>query len=160
MGAVKMNPNNPIVKFGSIALGYFLGDKINAQLDKLVGDKVDGKIVGAAEAGIGAFLVFGPGKKNLVKALAGGVLLGAGVKKAMTEFGIGGVGPYGRVPVIGGAYGNVPVIGKRMGAYTPNRQLGSYTPNNSLNGRQKVMGAINPGSGSGMTQTAGSDMMN
>lgn len=157
-----LNPNNPIVKYGSIALGYLMGDKINAQVTKLAGDKIDGKIVGAAEAGLGAFLVFGGGKKSMLKTVAGGVLLGAGAKKVMTEFGIGGIGPYGRVPVVAGAYGKVPVVAgaKRINGYSPNASLNGYTPNSSLNGKMKVMGAINPGSGSSVNQTAGSEMMN
>lgn len=162
VGAAGMNPNNPIVKYGSMALGYLMGDKINAQVAKMVGDKVDGKIIGAGEAGLGAFLVFGGGKKSMLKTIAGGVLLGAGAKKVMTEFGIGGIGPYGRVPVVAGAYGRVPVVAgaKRINGYTPNNALNGYTPNSSLNGKMKVMGAIHSGSGSSVAQTAGSDHMN
>lgn len=149
VGAAGLNPNNPIVKYGSIALGYLMGDKINAQVTKLAGDKIDGKIVGGAEAGLGAFLVFGGGKKTMLKTVGGGILLGAGAKKVMTEFGIGGIGPYGRVPVVAGAYGRVPVVAgaKRINGYSPNASLNGYTPNASLNGKMKVMGAINSGSG-------------
>lgn len=141
-----LNPNNPLVKFGSIALGYFLGDKINQPIEKMVGTKLDGKIVAGAEVGIGFMLAF-RGKKTMVKSLAGGVLIGAGAKKAMAEFGIGGIGPYGRVPVLAGAYGNVPVLAgsRNMGSYTPNNSLNGYTPNMSLNGKQRVMGAVASG---------------
>ena len=156
VGAAKLNANNPIVKFGSIALGFFLSEKINAPIVKAVGTKLDGKIIGAAEAGAGAWLTFGKGKKTMLKTVAGGVLLGAGVKKAMTEFGIGGFGGYGRVPVVAGAYGRVPVLA----GYTPNNTLNGYNTNATLNGKAKVMAGVTPGSGSGHSSNPGSNMMN
>ena len=58
MGAA-ITASNPLVTFAPIALGYFMGDKINAPIMSAVGTKVDGKIVGAAEAGLGAYLSFG-----------------------------------------------------------------------------------------------------
>lgn len=162
VGASKLNAGNPIVKYGSIALGYFMGDKINSQIDKLTGDKIDGKIVGGVQAGAGAFLTFGKGKKSMIKTVAGGVLLGSGAKKLMSEFGIGGIGPYGRIPAVAGAYGRVPVVaGKRRMGYTPNEQLGAYNPHGGLNGKMKVMAGVSPGSGSGiLNDSPGSDMMN
>jgi|SRR5690606_5668041 len=162
VGASKLNANSNIVKLGAIALGYFVGPKIQEKIDTAIGDKLDGKIVGAAEAGAGAWLTFGKGKKTMAKTIGGGFLLGMGVRKAMTEFGIGGIGPYGRVPVVAGAYGRVPVLAgsRRVGAYTPNQQLGAYNPHGGLNGRSKVMAGVSPGSGSGITNGSGSDMMN
>lgn len=163
VGAAKLNANNPIIKFGSIAAGYFLADKINAPIDKLVGSKLDGKIVAGAEVAGGYLLAF-KGRKSLVKQILGGALIGAGAKKAMASFGIGGIGPYGRVPVVGsavGPYGRVPVIGaKRIGQYSPNASLNGYTPNGSLGTRQKIVGSVSNASGSGLTHTAGSDYMN
>lgn len=156
VGATKINANSNLVKIAALAAGYFAGDKINEQVTKMAGDKIDGKIIGVAETGIGAFLVLGPGKKTMLKTVAGGVIAGAGIKKLMGEFGIGAVGPYGRVPVIGQSnpYGRVPVIAgaRRVGAYTPNQQLGSYTPNMSLNGR--VMAGVSAGA------DLGGNMMN
>jgi len=160
VGAMALSPSSPLVKFAPIAIGYFLGDKINEAVLKMTGDKLDKKIVAGAEAGLGYMLVFGPGKKSLMKSVAGGIALGAGAKLLMSEFGIGGIGPYGRVPVIAGPYGNVPVIAgrRRVGnGYTPNKALNGYTPNNSLASR--IMGAVNA-SGSGITSTSGSDLMN
>jgi len=163
-GTGKLNPNNPIIKFGVPIAGFLLGDKIQAPIDKMVGTKLDGKIVGAAEAGLGAFLVLGK-KKSLVKSIVGGLLVGAGAKKLATEFGIGGLGNvYGRVPVIGNTYGRVPVIGgaaKRIngsGGYTPNASLNGYSPNQSLSGR--VMAGVSTGSGSMLSNQPGSNMMN
>lgn len=158
MGAAggKLNASSPLVKWGSVAVGYFLGPKINAQITKLVGDKVDGKIVGAAEAGLGFMLAMRKGgKKGMVQTVAGGVLMGAGIRQVLSSFGIGG---YGNVPVIGRAYGNVPVIGRPgTRGYTPNRSLNGYTPNVSLNGG-RVMAGITPGSG--VTSDAGGSYMN
>lgn len=159
-----LNPASPLVKFGSIALGYFmLGDKINAKITEAAGDKVDGKLIGAAEGGLGYMLSFGKGKKSLIKTIAGGILLGSGAKLLMGEMGVGAAGPYGRVPVIAGPYGNVPVIAgsrRRVGAYTPNNALNGYSPNQSL--ASKIMSGVSTsdnGSGSGITASPGSDMM-
>ena len=116
VGAVALlNPSGPLVMYAPILLGYLMADKVNAPIAKLVGDKLDPKIVAGAEAGLGALLVFSKGKKSLLKSLAGGLLLGAGVKSLMASFGMGGIGPYGNVPVVGaiGPYGRVPVVGRR-----------------------------------------------
>lgn len=160
IGAMAMNASNPLIQYGPIAAGFFLAAKINDPLIKAIGDKVDKKIVAAGEAGLGAFLVFGKGKKSIVKSVVGGVALGAGIKLLMQSFGIGGVGPYGRTPVIGGAYGNVQVLGgrRRVGVgYTPNNSMNGYTPNRSLASR--IMGGVGKGSGSGITNTSGGEMM-
>lgn len=160
VGAMALSASNPLVKFGPIALGFFMGDKINEKLLSAVGDKVDKKIIAAGEAGLGYMLVFGKGKKSLVKSIAGGIALGAGAKLLMQSFGIGGIGPYGNVPVIAGPYGRVPVISGRKrvgGPYTPNSALNGYNPHGSLS---KVMGSVEPGSGSGITNTSGGEMMN
>lgn len=138
----KLNANSPVVKWGSVAVGFFLGPKLNAQVTKMIGDKLDPKIIAGAEAGLGFLLAMRKGKKNLVQTVAGGILLGAGVKLALSEFGIAGIGPYGRVPVIGGAYGNVPVIGYRPPGYTPNHSMAGFSPNGSL---ARVMNGVNGG---------------
>jgi len=159
--ALNMSASSPLVKFGSIALGYFFGDKLNAQLVKVVGDKLDPKILAAGEAGLGALLVLKKGKKGMLQTVVGGVLLGAGAKALMASMGIGAISPYGRVPVIGG-YGEVPVVGKRrLNGYTPNSRLGNYTPNMALNSVKPVMGSVfQKGSGSGLTPAvAGSELM-
>lgn len=120
-GLGALNANSPLVKFGAMAAGYFLGDKINAQIDKITGDKVDGKIVAAAEAGAGLFLVFKKGKKTLPLTLIGGVLAGAGIKKGLTEFGV--INGFHNVPVLGG-YRSVPQINGYN--TTPGSHLGGY----------------------------------
>ena len=141
-----------------------MADKVNAPIAKLVGDKLDPKIVAGAEAGLGALLVFSKGKKSLLKSLAGGLLLGAGVKSLMASFGMGGIGPYGNVPVVGaiGPYGRVPVVGRRrVNGYSPNGSLNGYTPNGSLSSVKNVVGnAVPSEGGSGITSGQGSNMMN
>lgn len=155
VGAAKLNANNPIVKFGSAGAGFFLADKINQPIDKAVGDKLDGKIVGAIQAVGGGWYLFKKGKKNLILTLVAGIVAGAGVKRLMGEFGIGS--PYGRVPVVAGPYGRVPVVARVGQGYTPNQALNGYTPNQSLN---RVMAGVMPANGSGHTGDPGSEMKN
>lgn len=102
-----LNLNNPMLKYGSIAAGYFLGDKINDAISKATGDKVDGKIVAAAEAGAGLMMLMSKKVKKPALKLIGGVLAGAGIKKALSEFGV--INGFYNVPVLAG-YQNVPVI--------------------------------------------------
>lgn len=127
VGAVALNASSPLVKYGSIAVGFVLGDKVNSLLDKVVPANVDGKIVAAGELGLGYFLAFGKGTKKLPQTVLGGIMIGAGIKKGMASFGIGG---FQMVPTIGG-YRSVPAIGappKRLGSYNPGRgNLGGYS---------------------------------
>lgn len=160
--ALSMSVNSPWVKWGSVLLGYLAGEKANEKMLAMINK--DGKVtlkpeyLGYAEAGLGLLLLMKKGKKSLPLAIAGGFALGAGVKASMKSLGIGAIGPYGRMPVIGGAYGNVPVVGKRLGNYTPSSSLGNYTPSMSLGG--KVMGSVfDKASGSGLMANAGSDLM-
>ncbi len=107
VGALAMSANSPLVKFGSIAAGYFLAGKVNDAIDNAVGDKVDGKIVGAAEAGIGLMLLMAKGKKSTAKTAVAGFALGLGANKLLKEFGV--INGFENVPVIGG-YQNAPVL--------------------------------------------------
>lgn len=122
VGAVALNPSSPLVQYGSIALGFLLGTKIDTMVSKVIPANVDAKIVAAAEAGLGAMLSFSKGKKSLLKTAGGGILLGAGIKKGLTAFGIGTIGGYQSVNVVNG-YGQVPAVGgagvKRIGGYMP-----------------------------------------
>jgi hypothetical protein len=80
-----VNAKSPIVQLGSIAAGYFLGDTINDALSKVTG-KLDPKIVAGIEA-LGGFLLTRK-VKSLPGQLIGGVLMGAGVKSGLKEFGV------------------------------------------------------------------------
>lgn len=125
VGAVALNASSPLVKYGSIAVGFVLGDKVNALLDKVVPANVDGKIVAAGELGLGYFLAFGKGAKSLPKSVLGGIMIGAGIKKGMSSFGIGG---FQMVPAVGGYRSVTAVSG------TPKRLSGYNAGRNGLNG--------------------------
>lgn len=147
MGALAMKANSNIVKLGAIALGYFMGDKINDTIMSATGGKIDGKIVAGAEAGLGALLLLSKGKPSMIKTIGGGVALGAGLKKLLKEFGIiNGIGGYGNVPVVGrrriNGYGNVPVVG----AYSSPGTLAGYSTEGTLASRNgsAVMAGIRP----------------
>jgi len=164
VGAAALNLKNPLVMYGPIAGGFFLGDKINDMIDKaLPDDKVGQKIKGGLEGGIGAALVFMKmGKtKSVPEVLVGGVLLGAGVRRLLKEFGI--ITGYQSVPVVArrnvNGYGAVPVVGN--GGYKTSR----VALNGVFNGYQvppvpagssNVMGST--GSGSGLS-ASGSECM-
>lgn len=156
MGAMSFSPNSPLVKYASMALGFLLGDQINTGIDGVVPANIKTKSMydkGAAvgEAGIGAYLTFGKGKKSTIKTIAGGVLIGAGLKRGVNAFKKTAtptppaVSGYGKVPVLSG-YGKVPVLsgaGKGVGGYTPNSALNGYTSNVSLNGnKSSVMSGL------------------
>lgn len=119
VGAVALNASSPLVKYGSIAVGFILGDKVNALLDKAIPANVDAKIVAAGELGLGYFLAFGKGTKKLPQTIIGGIMIGAGIKKGMSSFGIGG---FQMVPAVGG-YRSVQAVGapKRLGGYNAGR---------------------------------------
>jgi len=117
------SPSSPLVKFGSIAAGFFLGPQINAAIDKVTGTNIDSKIVAGGQVGLGYMLALrSGGKKSLVTTVLGGIMLGAGAKRGLTAFGVAGIGGYQMVPAVGG-YQSVPSVGygnrKRVGAYIP-----------------------------------------
>lgn len=141
-----LNPKSPVVMAAAVAAGYFLGDTINTAIDKVIPASIStGKgiityLPTMAEAGIGAYLLMGKGKSSIVKTAAGGVLLGAGIKRGLKRAGI--VSGFDSIPVVGGFKG-VPVIGAMppalsgvpdslsgynvpgVGGYTTSRVLGS-----------------------------------
>jgi hypothetical protein len=85
VSGVALSANSPIVNFGSIAAGYFLGDKINDALSSVTGT-IDPKIIAAVEA-VGGFLLRKK-MKGLPGQVLGGVMMGAGIKKGLQEFGV------------------------------------------------------------------------
>jgi len=160
VGALSFAPGGMLVKVAAIAAGYLiLADPINKELDKLFKkspdtppappattagfmDNID--IVGVGEAGIGALLLF-MGRPSMLKTIAGGVLLGAGVKKLTDKSAVGG---YQSVPVIGSrrrvaGYQSVPVIGNTPAqlAGTP-AQLQGYRVNGYKPNGSGVMGRV------------------
>ena len=166
--AMNFSASSPLVKIAGAALGFLKPELI--PVSKLVGDKVDPKIVAIGEGGLGFLLSQrknkGRGAMATGMAVLSWYMIGAGVKKALQAFGImSGISPYGRVPVIAGysPYGRVPVIaGHKMNGYSPSGTLSGYTPSSSIS---KVMTGVGSestsASGSGlMNNNAGSDYMN
>lgn len=176
MGAI--NPSSPIVKLAALAAGYFLGDTINAQIDKVlpasllstssaagVPDTAMKYAVPAVEVGIGGALLMSK-KKSMVKVVVGGVLAGAGLRKGLKAAGI--VSGYQAVPVIGrrrvAGYQSVPVIGavpnqlsggaSRYAGPVPD-QLSGYRVNGYRTNGSNVMGAIDSSNGSGLLSHSG-----
>lgn len=132
VGALALNPSSTLVQVGAVAVGYLMAGTVNGALDKVVPTNVDAKLVAAGQLGLGAALAMSK-KKTLVKTLAGGVLAGAGLRRAMTAFGIGRVGNYQSVPVVAG-YQSVPALGasgsRRVNGYrTNNANLAGYNSN-------------------------------
>jgi hypothetical protein len=160
IGAMALSASSPIVMYGSIALGYVLGNTVNGLLNNLVPAAIatdptkavsTGKILAAGQTGLGAALVFMKGRKTTVKTIAGGILLGSGLKRAMTVFKSGAttMGGYGDVPVLGAYRTNGQLGYRKVAGYGDVPVIGSYATPGALNG--KVMGSMHPsGSGSGL----------
>lgn len=86
VSGVALSAKSPVVQLGAIAAGYFfLGDKINDALSNVTGS-VDPKIIAAAEV-VGGFLLRKKMKGTAGQVL-GGILIGAGAKKGLQEFGV------------------------------------------------------------------------
>ena len=150
VGALALNPSSPLVMLGSVALGYFGGTAINSALNMIIPASMKtqpytGKAVAAGQVGVGALLVMGKGRKSMIKTVAGGLLAGAGLKRAMIVFATGTtdtLGGYGDLPVIG-AYAPLSQIGRRqLNGYGQIPVVGGYNPESSLTGSQKVMGTL------------------
>ena len=157
IGAMSLSASSPLVKYGSIALGYIAATTINNGIDGVVPSSMKtntnyGKLAAVGEVGLGALLAFRKGKKSTIGTIAGGILIGAGLKRGMSALTSSSTAAttsgYGQIPVVG-SYGQVPVVGRRVAGYTPNQSLTGYTPNQSLTGNKPahltVMGC--PGSG-------------
>lgn len=182
VGGMSLNPKSTVVKLVSVAAGYFLADTINGQIDKVIvpapvtatstGFSLDkNTLVMAGQVGIGSYLLLKKGKASLLTVIPGGLLAGAGLKRALKKFGI--VSGYQSVPIIGrrhrmAGYQSVPVIGGMPGQLsgTPLQLQGfrvnGYRPTGSKG--VGVMGSMYSGrgvngSGSGITNTGGGGCM-
>jgi hypothetical protein len=111
IGATALNMKSPLVKYGSIAAGFLMANAINTPLDNVIPTNIDSKLVAAGQIGIGAALAFKK-QQSMITTVGGGILIGAGIKRAMSAFGIGG---FQSVPVVGssrvGNFQSVPVLG-------------------------------------------------
>lgn len=165
VGAMSLNASSPLVKLGSIALGYLVGDVVNTPLDKIIPEKmatatgVKKYIPAAVEGGLGILLMKAK-RGNVLLTAGGGFLVGAAIKRALKAAGT--ISGYQSVPVIGrnprfAGYQSTPVIGgvppqlsgvpPQLSGYRVNG-VGAYSPN----GSGAVMGAVdtvqrNTGSG-------------
>ena len=95
---------HPLVPVAGGILGFVMADKINAQIDKVVPANVDSKIVAGGQIGIGALVAIKLKKKTPLAAIGrftGGVMAGAGAKRGLKAFGIGG---FYNVPGVNGFY--------------------------------------------------------
>jgi len=118
IGAVALSANSPLVKFGSIAAGYLLADKVNEQIAKVTGT-LDPKIVNGLLAAGGLYFSFmHKGKKSTLIAALAGLAAGVGAKGLLTDFGV--ISGFREMPVISG-FNDVPVIGN----YVPSSGQGA-----------------------------------
>jgi hypothetical protein len=180
VGALRLGGSDTVIKLAAVVGGFLLGDKINEQIDKILPKTTDplpvptkaGKTIAmVGEIGVGGFLLLSKMRGNLGIAakVAGGVALGAGIKRAAAVMGI--LSGYQSVPVIGrhrmAGYQNNPVLGSipgQLAGRTP-PQLSGYRPAGSgvgayVNQGTGVMGSIgNCDGGSGISSNAGSGYM-
>lgn len=167
VGALALSASSPLVKYGTIGLGFLMAagplatavDKALVKVTDPEKQKMYKKLIyGGITAG-GAYMMFmDKSKKSVIKTALSGVAIGAGLKNALSSFGIGAIGGYGNVPAING-YGQVPAIGYgkgRMNGYQPQGTLTGYGPQGTLAG-PNVMGSF-----ASRTNTGGSgnDLMN
>lgn len=130
VSGVALSAKSPIVQFGSIAAGYlFLGDKINTALANVTGS-IDPKIIAAVEV-VGGFLLKKK-MKGTIGQVAGGVLIGAGAKKALQEFGV-----ISGLPTVGG-YSDLRTVN---GLPAPVRKVAGL-PGQGMSPSMQVIGAI------------------
>lgn len=147
VGAMSLNPKNPLILIASVGLGFMGADKIYSAIDEaiptkttpatattpaVVSNAISDTVLGGGFAAAGGLLAL-KGRRTLPKTIAGGVMIGAGLKWALKDQGVltGGMYGYQSVPVIGrrlGGYQSVPVVGKigRLGG-VPNILNGHTT---------------------------------
>lgn len=162
------------LKLLAVAGGYLMADGINAQIDKIVPKKTDtvtntqvpnNTVAIAGSIGLGGLLLMrkGTGTTGMVTTIAGGLLAGAGLKRALKSSGI--ISGYQNVPVIGAprmaGYQSTPVIGGKRPPQLAGRpaqlqgfRVNGYTPTGS-----GVMGSIGNPAGRGSGITTGSSYM-
>lgn len=159
IGAMSLNPKNPLVLVASVAAGWFGSDQIFKVIDKAIPtkdtsatDKTQVNVVSDTVLGTGMVAAGGAlallGKKSMVKTIAGGVMAGAGLKLVLVDQ--GAIKGFPSVPSVGrrrrmAGFPSVPSVGRipesLRGGYSPNRTSvraingvpdslrGGYTPN-------------------------------
>lgn len=183
VGALGIGKGDTGLKLIALAGGFFLGNNINAMVDKVLPKTTDPVPVPTknaqtmamvGEVGIGGLLLMrkgGGGQMGMITKVAGGLLAGAGIKRALKVMGV--ISGYQATPVIGrhrmAGYQSVPVIGgtpaqlagtpPQLAGYRPaGSGLGAYVPAGS--GVMGAIGCCDGGSGSGITSYTGSGYLN
>lgn len=185
VGALSLGGKDTGMKLLAVGAGFLLGGTINGLIDKaLPKEPVPAGSSGTATVptknaqmvatvgglGIGGLLLLRRQSGTALK-LAGGVLAGASLKRALGTMGI--LSGFQSVPVIGrhrmAGYQSTPVIGGTVPSQLSGRtppQLSGYRPAGSgvgayVNQGSGVMGSIGSceGSGSGISGTGGSGFL-
>lgn len=163
VGAFRLGGGDTGMKLLAIGAGYFLGDTINDMVDKVLPKTTDATPVPTqsgqtmavvGEIGLGGLLLMKKksGQTGMLMGVAGGILIGAGAKRALKVMKV--ITGYQSTPVIGmpmrraAGYQNTPVIG---GNVTPG-QLTGRTP-------MQLSGYRSQGSGVGAYTNQGSGVM-
>lgn len=125
MGAI--NAQSPVVKILAVGAGFFVGETVNGAIDKVLPKTTTGTppvtaiskgtntAAAVGQVGVGGLLLMGKkgGTMGLVKIAVGGVLAGAGLRRALKQMGV--IKGYQNTPVIGkhrfAGYQNTPVLG-------------------------------------------------
>jgi len=143
VGAIALSASSPLIKYGSIAAGYFMADKLTGMIDQATGGKIDSKITNSVLAAAGLYMLFmHRGRKNTILTVASGLAAGAGAKGLLTDFGV--INGFADIPAVGG-YRDVPAIGE----YAVPGAVGGYNvPQASVLG-----GVMNSSSGSGINES-------
>jgi len=157
---VGISKGNMMVKILSVGAGFLAGDMINTQIDKLLPKTTDPVPVptknaqtaaAVGEIGLGGLLLLrkqSRGTMGAVMTYGGGILMGAGLKRALKVMGV--ISGFQSVPVIGrhrmAGYQSVPVIGQSV---IPAQLAGRTTP-------PQLAGYVPAGSGVGAYVPAGS----
>lgn len=165
MGAIGGGKSSNLIKVGAIAVGYLMADTINGKIDTFLPktknattnvDEPNQWVGVGAELGVGGLLLMRKrGKYKMATDVAGGILAGAGLKRALKKTGV--IAGYQSVPVIGNrrvaGYQQTPVIGGRPAQLqgTPAQLQGGFRVNGYLSQGSSVMGGtggrLNTGSG-------------
>lgn len=180
VGAFKLGGGDTGIKLLAVGAGFLLGNTINGAIDKMLPKTTDtvpvptksGQTIAmVGEVGLGGLLLLRKqsGSTGMAMKGLGGLLVGAGVKRALKVLGV--MGGYQSVPVIGrhrmAGYQANPVLGKipaqlagkippQLSGYRPaGSGVGGYVPAGS-----GVLGGMgNCDNGSGITTNAGSGYM-
>lgn len=181
VGAFSLGGSDTGVKLLAVGAGFLLGNTINGLIDKALPKTTDAvpvpttssqTIAMVGQVGLGGLLLLKKqtGTTGMIMKGAGGLLAGAGVKRALKVLGV--MSGYQSVPVIGrhrmAGYQSVPAIGAKVPAQLAGKvppQLSGYRPAGSGVGGyvpagSGVLGGMgNCDTGSGITTSTGSGYM-